>query len=61
MFAIYLFNQHYKSLKLYGFNIDSAAGLWGLVDLIPLMANLLSIAISIYKEIQTRSHTVVIG
>ena len=61
IFAIYLFNQHYKSLKLYGFKFDSVAMLWSWVDLIPLMANLLSIAISIYKEIQLRTHTVVIG
>ena len=50
-FAIYLFNQHFKTLRLYGFKFDSSAMLWSMVDLIPLLANLLSIIITIGKEL----------
>ena len=60
-FAIYLFNQHFKTLRLYRFRCDSTAMLWSMVDLVPLMANLLSIVITIAKEVQARNHTVVIG
>ena len=35
--------------------------LWSMVDLVPLMANLLSVVITIAKEVQARNHAVVIG
>ena len=61
VFAIYLFHQHWKTLRLYGFRCDSTAMLWSMVDLVPLMANLLSIVITVTKEVQARTHTVVVG
>ena len=53
IFAIYLFNQHFKTLRLYDYRFDSTAMLWSMVDLIPLMANCISIIIAIVIEVKS--------
>jgi len=58
-FAIYLFNSHFKTLRLYNFRIDSTAMLWSMVDFVPLFANIISITITVVKELQTQRYVAI--